>query len=201
MRLTHSLITHMTSPHELVTVAVAGIDIRIPAHQSNVAYIGGGTFGLVASAYDPTLHAYQTEVQEPLAASPRNTPRNPNVAVKRLTGPFRSHIHAKRAYREVKLLRMISQDVHAGTRRKRCEDVVNFYTAYTSTPREHFDDVYINMELCESDLHHYIHNYTLTEQHVCDYSYQLIRGLKYLHSAGIVHRDLKPSNIAVYGGT
>lgn len=27
--------------------------------------------------------------------------------------------------------------------------------------------------------------------------YQLLRGLKYIHSAGIIHRDLKPSNIAV----
>ena len=186
----------MTSPYQLVPVAVAGIDIHIPAHQSNVSYIGGGTFGLVASAFDPTLLAYQAEIKEPLAA----TPRTANVAIKRLTGPFRSHIHAKRAYREVKLLRMIAQDVHEGTRRKRCEDVVNFYTAYTTSSREHFDDVYINMELCDGDLHSFIHNYDLTEQHVCTYSYQLIRGLKYLHSAGIIHRDLKPSNIAVYGG-
>lgn len=27
--------------------------------------------------------------------------------------------------------------------------------------------------------------------------YQILRGLKYIHSAGIIHRDLKPSNLAV----
>jgi serine/threonine protein kinase len=29
--------------------------------------------------------------------------------------------------------------------------------------------------------------------------YQLLRGLKYLHSAGVVHRDLKPSNLLLNG--
>jgi mitogen-activated protein kinase 1/3 len=27
--------------------------------------------------------------------------------------------------------------------------------------------------------------------------YQLLRGLKYIHSANVIHRDLKPSNVCV----
>ena len=35
----------------------------------------------------------------------------------------------------------------------------------------------------------------ITTQHYEYFIYQLLRGLKYIHSAGILHRDLKPSNL------
>lgn len=37
----------------------------------------------------------------------------------------------------------------------------------------------------------------LTEEHYKFFLYQLLRGLKYIHSAQIVHRDLKPRNLLV----
>lgn len=32
-------------------------------------------------------------------------------------------------------------------------------------------------------------------EHVCYLLYQILRGLKYIHSANVLHRDLKPSNL------
>lgn len=37
----------------------------------------------------------------------------------------------------------------------------------------------------------------LTDQHAQYFVYQILRGLKYIHSAHVLHRDLKPSNLLV----
>ncbi|XP_015472260.2 mitogen-activated protein kinase 7-like, partial [Parus major] len=57
---------------------------------------------------------------------------------------------------------------------------------------------YVVLDLMESDLHQIIHSsQPLTLEHVRYFLYQLLRGLKYIHSANVLHRDLKPSNLLV----
>nr|CAD7438567.1 unnamed protein product [Timema bartmani]CAD7453454.1 unnamed protein product [Timema tahoe] len=39
------------------------------------------------------------------------------------------------------------------------------------------------------------HENRLSNDHICYFLYQILRGLKYIHSANVLHRDLKPSNL------
>jgi mitogen-activated protein kinase 1/3 len=59
-------------------------------------------------------------------------------------------------------------------------------------------DIYIVTDLMESDLDRIISSsQPLTEQHFQYFIYQILRGMKYIHSANVLHRDMKPSNLLV----
>lgn len=63
-----------------------------------------------------------------------------------------------------------------------------------------FEDIYIVTDLMESDLERIIgSSQALTDAHFQYFLYQILRGLKYIHSANVLHRDLKPSNLLVNG--
>jgi len=56
-------------------------------------------------------------------------------------------------------------------------------------------DIYLVFEFMETDLHAVIRADILENIHKQYVLYQLLKALKYIHSAGVLHRDLKPSNI------
>ena len=101
---------------------------------------------------------------------------------------FDNLIDAKRVLREIKLQRQL---VH--------ENVVPLLNMFGPPEGEaQFNDVYIVTELMDTDLHQVISSgQPLSEEHVQYFLYQILRGLKYVHSAQILHRDLKPSNLLV----
>lgn len=69
--------------------------------------------------------------------------------------------------------------------------IVNLKTLLLPPSREDFRDVYVVTELMETDLAQVIKSDTqLTDEHLQLFIYQILRGLKYLHTAGILHRDL-----------
>ncbi|CAK9184822.1 unnamed protein product [Ilex paraguariensis] len=107
------------------------------------------------------------------------------VAIKKIGNAFDNRIDAKRTLREIKLL---SHMDHA--------NIIKIKDIIKPPERETFNDVYIVYELMDTDLHQIIRSsQALTEDHCQYFLYQLLRGLKYIHSANVLHRDLKPSNL------
>lgn len=53
---------------------------------------------------------------------------------------------------------------------------------------EEFEQVYLVTHLMGADLNNIIRTQKLSDDHVQFLVYQILRGMKYIHSAGIIHR-------------
>ena len=97
--------------------------------------------------------------------------------------------NARRALREIRLLRNFRHD-----------NVLPLLGVVLGSPnRETFNDIFLVTPLMHTDLATMLHasSVVISEAHVQTFTYQILRALKYVHSAGVVHRDLKPSNVLV----
>merc|ERR1711976_12085 len=78
------------------------------------------------------------------------------------------------------------------------ENIMGIKTIMLPKSRESFNDLYVVSELMQTDLSSIIKSpQPLSDDHIQFFIYQILRGLKYVHSTQIVHRDLKPRNLLV----
>ena len=121
-----------------------------------------------------------------IVASAYDNQTKTKVAIKKVS-PFGHSTHSQRIHREIGILTKF--DAH--------ENIIDIRDILCGPSIGEVKDVYIVQSLMEFDMHKLLEKQRLTEEHICYLVYQILRGLKYIHSANVLHRDLKPSNLLV----
>jgi len=150
----------------LVRYEVAQNIFEVPERYKLQYAIGQGAYGIVCSAIDSEL--------------------NEKVAIKKVFNIFEhDHEFQKRILREIKILKHFEH-----------ENIICLTDLIPPRSHAQFNDVYIVTDLMETDLRQIVKSdQPLSDQHIQYFLYQILRALKYIHSANVLHRDLKPSNI------
>uniref|UniRef100_A0A8C9X8Y1 Mitogen-activated protein kinase n=1 Tax=Sander lucioperca TaxID=283035 RepID=A0A8C9X8Y1_SANLU len=107
------------------------------------------------------------------------------VAIKKIS-PFEHQTYCQRTLREIKILLRFHH-----------ENIIGINDILRARHLDNMRDVYIVQTLMETDLYKLLKTQRLSNDHVCYFLYQILRGLKYIHSANVLHRDLKPSNLLI----
>ena len=150
----------------LVRYEVANNVFEVPDRYQLQYAIGQGAYGIVCSAHDTVI--------------------NEKVAIKKVFNIFEhDREFQKRILREIKILKHFDH-----------ENIICLTDLIPPRNYVQFNDVYIVTDLMETDLRQIIKSdQQLSDQHMQYFLYQILRALKYIHSANVLHRDLKPSNI------
>ncbi|CAF2531476.1 unnamed protein product [Rotaria sp. Silwood2] len=160
-------------------IIIDGHIFHLGSRYSLPKMIGSGAYGQVISAYDSLLQR--------------------KVAIKKIKLPSINAVEAKlfysRSLREICILTPLKHD-----------NIVQVLDCYTpATTIEQMREIYIVTNLMRLDLHQLIKmnnqrstdKRIITNSHIPHFLYQILRALKFIHSAKVLHRDLKPSNIFV----
>mmetsp|Transcript_12181 Transcript_12181/g.30647 ORF Transcript_12181/g.30647 Transcript_12181/m.30647 type:complete len:357 (-) Transcript_12181:182-1252(-) len=104
------------------------------------------------------------------------------VALKKIFDAFQNATDAQRTFREIMYLQEIANH----------ENIIRLQNVHKA---DNDKDIYLVFDYMETDLHAVIRANILENIHKQYVIYQVLKALKYMHTADLVHRDLKPSNL------
>jgi len=140
---------------------------------------GAGAFGTVIKA---------ELVRGPNDPEPAKGEKPRHFAIKMAGNLFSSRAKAKRFLREVRILRLLSAH----------ESIVELRDLIPPKDGLKFTQLSMVFEYMPADLKRIFRSKQyFSNLHIEYIMYQILLGLKFVHTAGIVHRDLKPENIII----
>lgn len=175
---TRALVSKMAHPgkKDLQQCSLEDRDFKADSRFINLKPIGIGGNGIVYSAVD-------SECEK-------------EVAIKKIC--FSDKRSCKYAFRELRIMRRLHHEnivaVYEVLGPGVCSATDNMMGSLCE-----LNSVYIVQELLDTDLQQLLFDEgrPLGDEHIRFLLYQLLRGLKYIHSANVLHRDLKPSNLLI----
>jgi mitogen-activated protein kinase 1/3 len=134
---------------------------------SLVKQIGSGSYGVVCEA----IH----------------NPTGTTVAIKRISHLFDDVSIGKKLLREIAIMGYLDHP-----------NVIRILDIIPPKDPDFFNEIYIVMEYAESDLKKICKSpIYFDNKQIKRVIYNILCGMKYIHSANIIHRDLKPANILI----
>jgi len=152
---------------ETNTYLVQGTRFEVDKRYQIIEPMSNGAYGVVCSAMDGLAGEM--------------------VAVKKLEGVFEHITITKRTLRELRILRHLQH-----------ENLMQVKNIFIAGTKDSYEEIYVVSELMETDLASTLKSsQPLSDDHCQFFLYQILRGMKYVHSAQVIHRDLKPRNLLV----
>jgi mitogen-activated protein kinase 1/3 len=144
--------------------------------------LGKGTFGTVVKAI--------------------NRETGKMVAIKHIEGLSKNSYAARKALREVKILRKLSEIEENVFTVKLLEIITPKHAVSKIENEDHmdldkFDYIFLVMDLMEQDFAHVMSvqpRTTISEDHIIILMYNMLCAVNFMHSLNIIHRDIKPGN-------